>query len=276
MNNRIEKTDQQWRQELTPEAYEVLRHKRHRAPLHRRLRPHQGRRRLPLRRLRRGAVPLRHQVRLGHRLAELHRPRRTAPTSSCTRTAASSCAAPRSLAPAAAGTWATSSMMAPRPPGRPLLHQLGTPSSSTRLRSSRPRIRVGRRPAPPNPKRGDHASGRLWLLPVTASTHRPAGPRASRPDRVDVPIAANSLAGGPHGVNPPGQPQRWSMSGPRIPATRPGIPLSSCSPRSARDLVGADDEVADGAADQHLTWRGEAADARADVDREAADVVIGA
>lgn len=27
MNNRIEKTDEQWRQELTPEAYKVLRHK---------------------------------------------------------------------------------------------------------------------------------------------------------------------------------------------------------------------------------------------------------
>ncbi|MHB8690014.1 MAG: peptide-methionine (R)-S-oxide reductase MsrB, partial [Solirubrobacteraceae bacterium] len=25
MNNRIEKTDKQWRQELTPEAYKVLR-----------------------------------------------------------------------------------------------------------------------------------------------------------------------------------------------------------------------------------------------------------
>ena len=37
----------------------------------------------------------------------------------------------------------------------------------------------------------------------------------------------------------------------------------------------ADDEVADGAADEHFARCGEAADARADVDREAADVVVG-
>ena len=40
-------------------------------------------------------------------------------------------------------------------------------------------------------------------------------------------------------------------------------------------LARADDEVADGAADEHLAWCGEAADARADVHREAADVVTG-
>jgi hypothetical protein len=41
------------------------------------------------------------------------------------------------------------------------------------------------------------------------------------------------------------------------------------------DLIGADDEVPDGAADQHLARAGEAADARTDMNSEAADVAIG-
>ena len=41
-----------------------------------------------------------------------------------------------------------------------------------------------------------------------------------------------------------------------------------------KGLIGADDEVPDGAADQHVARPGEAADARTDVNREAADVVI--
>ena len=41
-----------------------------------------------------------------------------------------------------------------------------------------------------------------------------------------------------------------------------------------KDLIGADDEVSDGAANQHLSRPGEAGDARADVNRKAADVVI--
>ena len=45
----------------------------HRAAVHRRLHPLEGRRHVPLRRLRRRAVQLGHEVRLGHRLAELHR-----------------------------------------------------------------------------------------------------------------------------------------------------------------------------------------------------------
>ena len=39
--------------------------------------------------------------------------------------------------------------------------------------------------------------------------------------------------------------------------------------------AGADDEVADGAAGEHLSGLGEAADPRADVDGEPTDVVIG-
>jgi hypothetical protein len=55
----------------------------------------------------------------------------------------------------------------------------------------------------------------------------------------------------------------------------PGMPLRSCSPRSLSVWAGADAEVADRAADEHLARSGEAADPCADVDREAADVVVG-
>jgi hypothetical protein len=41
------------------------------------------------------------------------------------------------------------------------------------------------------------------------------------------------------------------------------------------DLIGADDEVPDGAANQYLARAGEAANARTDVDSEAPDVIIG-
>ena len=47
---------------------------RDRAAVHRRVRRREGRRHVPLRRLRRRAVQLGHEVRLRHRLAELHRP----------------------------------------------------------------------------------------------------------------------------------------------------------------------------------------------------------
>jgi hypothetical protein len=40
------------------------------------------------------------------------------------------------------------------------------------------------------------------------------------------------------------------------------------------DLIGADDEVPDGAADQHLARAGEAANARSDVNGESPDVAI--
>ena len=41
-----------------------------------------------------------------------------------------------------------------------------------------------------------------------------------------------------------------------------------------KDLIGADDEVPDGAANQHLAGLGEAADTRTDVNGKAADVVV--
>ena len=71
----ITKTDEEWREELTPAQYEILRKA---APSARSPAPTstRRRRRVQVRRLRRRAVRLRHEVRLRHRLAELHRPGR--------------------------------------------------------------------------------------------------------------------------------------------------------------------------------------------------------
>ena len=126
---KVQKSEQEWREQLTPEQYEVLRQGRHRAAVHRRVRLQQGVRRLPLRGLRRDAVQGRHEVRLGHRLAELHRARRRR----------GGRAAPRQQpVHAPHGGPLPHLRRAPRPrlrrrprADRPaLLHQLGSPSSS--------------------------------------------------------------------------------------------------------------------------------------------------
>ena len=67
------KTDAQWREELTPEQYEVLRNGATERAFTGALLGQPRGRHLPLRGLRRGAVLVRHEVRLRHRLAELHR-----------------------------------------------------------------------------------------------------------------------------------------------------------------------------------------------------------
>ena len=113
----IELTDEQWRQRLTPGAVRGAAPPRDRAAVHRRVRRRQGRRHLSLRRLRRRAVQLRHQVRVGDRLAELLRAGRRRERRDCARTAASVMRAPRCCASAAAATSATCSTTARARPG---------------------------------------------------------------------------------------------------------------------------------------------------------------
>ena len=67
----VEKTDEEWRQELTPEEYRVLRQAGHRASVHRRVLGHPHGRRLPVPRLRGGTVHQQREIRFALRLAVL-------------------------------------------------------------------------------------------------------------------------------------------------------------------------------------------------------------
>ena len=73
METKVTKSDEEWRRELTPEQYEVLRRQGTEPPFTGQVRLLEGGRHLPLRGLRQRAVQLGHEVRLGHGLAELLR-----------------------------------------------------------------------------------------------------------------------------------------------------------------------------------------------------------
>ena len=69
----VTKTEQEWREQLSPDRYHVLREKGTEPPFTGAYTHSKAEGHLQLRRLRERAVPLRHQVRLRHGLAELHR-----------------------------------------------------------------------------------------------------------------------------------------------------------------------------------------------------------
>ena len=75
MATKIEKSEQEWREQLTPEQYEVTRKAGTERAFTGPYVDEKARGHVPLRRLRHRAVLLRHQVRLRHRLAQLHRAR---------------------------------------------------------------------------------------------------------------------------------------------------------------------------------------------------------
>ena len=73
MDEKVTLTDEEWRQRLTPEQYAVLRKASTERPFTGQYVHVRRQGRVHVRRLRRRAVQLRHEVRLRHRLAELLR-----------------------------------------------------------------------------------------------------------------------------------------------------------------------------------------------------------
>ena len=118
MDEKVTLTDDEWRQRLTPEQYSVLRKASTERPFTGQYVHVDDKGVYTLRRLRRRAVQLRHEVRLRHRLAELLRAAQQPAPSRSTGTGACSSRAPRFAARSAAATSATSSLTDPQPTGQ--------------------------------------------------------------------------------------------------------------------------------------------------------------
>ena len=109
--------DAELKKQLSPEQYQVTQRVRHRAAVPQRVLGQPRGRHLRRRRERRAAVQLDRQVRLGHRLAELHPAARERPRRGRRPTQPRHDAHGGALASAATRTWATCSTTAPRPTG---------------------------------------------------------------------------------------------------------------------------------------------------------------
>ena len=109
-------TDEEWRNNLGPDRFAVLRQAATEPPFTGKYTHDKTNGRLPLRRLRGTAVFQQRQVRFRFGLAELLRADDDANRSSSSRTVATGWCAPRCVAPAAAATSATSSTTVRRRP----------------------------------------------------------------------------------------------------------------------------------------------------------------
>ena len=169
-----------------------------------------------------------------------------------------------------------------RDPAR-LLHGAPPDRGDPRLR---PRARPGGPPHHPQPPRlararlagrPRHPRGRP--RPHDRQPRRP--PRQLRPPRAPAPRRRVLVGLRPRalGLGLLRQPRRGRDASarpsrpPRRPSTRPGTPFSVVLAARLELDLRADDEVLDGAGDEHLAGLGQGADPGADVDRDAGDVV---